>query len=195
MFYGIVGIYLFIFLAVIFTILIFYIVGLWNLFKKAGRSGWEAIIPFYNVWVLADISEVAWWYPLIIILSCFGFFDDSDLGTLLSIASLIAYFFVYYNLSKKLHKETGFAILMTCFPIVMIPIVGLSSSICFDKDVAVSENGPIGDNAKCFSYNDTSDSRYTDTDSHIEHRYCQYCGKPVSDDAKYCGNCGNEIKK
>lgn len=31
------------------------IIGVWKMFKKAGRPGWASIIPFYNVWVLGDI--------------------------------------------------------------------------------------------------------------------------------------------
>ena len=32
------------------------IIGLWNLFKKAWRKGWESIIPFYNFFVLWNIA-------------------------------------------------------------------------------------------------------------------------------------------
>ena len=28
--------------------LVLYIVGRWKLYKKAGKNGWEAIVPFYN---------------------------------------------------------------------------------------------------------------------------------------------------
>ena len=49
------------------AILILYIVGYIKLFKKAGRNGWEAIIPFYNNWVLVEISELSWWWFLILI--------------------------------------------------------------------------------------------------------------------------------
>ncbi len=36
--------------------------GLWLLFKKAGRPGWEAVIPVYSVYVMLKISgRPAWW--------------------------------------------------------------------------------------------------------------------------------------
>ena len=44
-----------------------YVIGLWKLFKKAGKQGWEAIIPFYNTYVLVEISGLNWWYFLIAI--------------------------------------------------------------------------------------------------------------------------------
>lgn len=28
------------------------LIGRWKLFVKAGKGGWEAIIPFYSDWVL-----------------------------------------------------------------------------------------------------------------------------------------------
>ena len=29
--------------------------GMWQMYKKMGRQGWEAIIPFYNLYVLYDV--------------------------------------------------------------------------------------------------------------------------------------------
>ena len=188
---------------IIFALLIFvivigiigvYLAGLWQLFKKAGRQGWEAIIPFYNTWVLAEISGVAWWYALIIILSNFGILSDSDLGSILSLASIVANFFICYNLSKKFHQEVGMAILMAIFPIVVMPLMGFSNSYQYDKDVVVSENGPIGDNGNN-NQSYTSEASYESNGETEEKRYCQYCGKQISTNAKFCGNCGLEVKK
>ena len=46
---------------VIIAFLVFYFVCLWKLFKKAGKNGWEAIIPYYNTWVLIEIAGLNWW--------------------------------------------------------------------------------------------------------------------------------------
>ena len=32
-----------------------YVVGLWMTYTKAGKPGWAAIIPFYNLYVLLKI--------------------------------------------------------------------------------------------------------------------------------------------
>ncbi|MDB5125485.1 MAG: lepB [Mucilaginibacter sp.] len=43
-------------------------VGLWGLFKKAGRQGWEAIIPFYNAYLMIKLSgRAGWWMILLLI--------------------------------------------------------------------------------------------------------------------------------
>ena len=57
-------------------------VGLYKLFQKAGRQGWEAIIPGYNFYVTAKISgRPAWWVillfiPLINVFICIGITID-----------------------------------------------------------------------------------------------------------------------
>lgn len=44
------------------------IAGLWRIFEKAGRPGWEAIVPFYNFYIwLKIINKPLWWYIFIII--------------------------------------------------------------------------------------------------------------------------------
>lgn len=46
-------------------VLVLYFIGLWKLFVKAGRPGWEAIVPFYNVWIMLKLTgRPAWWLLL-----------------------------------------------------------------------------------------------------------------------------------
>jgi hypothetical protein len=41
------------------------VVSMWKLFDKAGRPGWAAIVPFYNIIVMLDIpGRPAWWLIL-----------------------------------------------------------------------------------------------------------------------------------
>lgn len=40
----------------------------WPLFVKAGRKGWETLVPFYNLYVfLVIIKKPLWWYALLLI--------------------------------------------------------------------------------------------------------------------------------
>ncbi len=44
------------------------VAGLWRIFEKAGRPGWEAIVPLYNFYIwLKIIHKPLWWYIFIII--------------------------------------------------------------------------------------------------------------------------------
>lgn len=52
--------------------LIFYclapLIGYWKLFEKAGRKGWEAIIPFYGAYVLVKLTgRPVWWFILLLV--------------------------------------------------------------------------------------------------------------------------------
>lgn len=43
------------------TVLTFY--GMWKVFEKAGESRWKAVIPVYNLYVLAKVSgNSGWWF-------------------------------------------------------------------------------------------------------------------------------------
>jgi len=43
-------------------------IGLWKLFEKAGRAGWEAIIPIYNVYVIIKLTgRPMWWMILLFV--------------------------------------------------------------------------------------------------------------------------------
>ncbi len=49
-------------------ILILMIAGMWKVFEKAGKPGWAAIIPIYNIIVLIQIvGKPVWWIVLFLI--------------------------------------------------------------------------------------------------------------------------------
>lgn len=38
------------------------VIGLWKLFEKAGRPGWEAVIPVYSIYIMIKLSgRPSWW--------------------------------------------------------------------------------------------------------------------------------------
>jgi len=38
------------------------LIAWWKLFEKAGREGWEGIVPIYNIYVLMLIIKRPWWW-------------------------------------------------------------------------------------------------------------------------------------
>ena len=52
-FLGLGVMFLFLTIAIAVIFIVFTIVGNYKLFQKAGYNGWEAIVPFYNLWILA----------------------------------------------------------------------------------------------------------------------------------------------
>ena len=187
---AILGIFV-IFIAIIgIACLVIYIIGMWKLFQKAGKQGWESIIPFYNSWILVEISGLAWWWFLLLIApTILGIIDD-NLTSLASLIVLLGNFCCFYNISKKLHKDTGFAVLTTLFAFIMVPIIGLSNKYQFDASVEVSDIGPFGKTTT----NTNNSTTNTNTSQNKDINYCPNCGKEINKNNTFCQNCGTKLK-
>lgn len=138
------GIFAIIVILLLIALVVFYIIAEVKLFKKAGKAGWEAIVPFYNNWVYVEISGLEWYWFLLLIattLASFLFGNNSAITSIASLATIFGSFVCNYNLAKKFHKEVSFAILMTIFPVVMVPLVAFSKDYVYDANVEVSKNG------------------------------------------------------
>lgn len=181
---------IYIFFILMIVIIVVYCIILWKLFKKCGYNGWEAIIPFYNSWILIKISELNTWYFFILISNTICAILGLDALTgLANLASIVASFFVYYNICKKFHKDLFYVVLTTIFPIIMLPILGFGKDNIFDNNVKVSPNGPIGDDI--FSNNDDSHNN----NSYENNSFCRYCGNKLDSGSSFCSKCGNKINE
>ena len=173
-------------LLIVIAYLIFYLVCLSKLFKKAGKKGWEAIVPFYSTYVLIEIAGLNWWYFLIAISgSVLTIIGLEKLSWLTTLAGWAVNFFVFYNLAKKMHKDPiGIAIGGSLASGIMVPILALSKNFVYDSSVVVSPNGPI-ENKK----NNTN----TNTNTAEPERYCLGCGQKLNPSVSFCENCGKKV--
>lgn len=123
------------------------LIGKWKFFKKAGKNGWEAIIPFYSDWILVEIAGLDWyWFLALIAPTICSFLAAiiplfSALSYLGFVASVLANICIFYNISKKLHKDTGWIVLGVLFSGIMIAIAGFSNAITYDASIPVTKNG------------------------------------------------------
>ena len=89
------------------------IAALWMVFSKAGRPGWAAIIPIYNIVVLCEIAgKPAWWVVLFFIP-----FVNLIVAIILSIA-----------VAKKFGKGAGYGLGLALLSPVFYPMLGFGSS-------------------------------------------------------------------
>ena len=94
-------------------LLVLIIVALWYIFTKAGKPGWAAIIPFYNIWVAWEVAgKPGWWM----------FF------CLIPIVNIVFWVILCLQLAPRFGKGTGFAVGLIFLPFVFLPIMGFDSS-------------------------------------------------------------------
>jgi len=93
--------------------LIIYVItvaGLWKVFTKAGRPGWAAIIPIYNIWVLTDIG------------------DSGVLWFVLSVLLGLPIVKIYIDVLQKFGKGIGYALGMLFLPFIFVPMLGFGDA-------------------------------------------------------------------
>lgn len=87
--------------------------GIWKVFTKAGKPGWAAIVPIYNVIVLLQITgKPLWWIVLFFI----------------PIANLVAIILVSLTLAEKFGKGAGFGVGLAFLGFIFFPILGFSDA-------------------------------------------------------------------
>lgn len=101
------GTYMFVMIA----LSIFMIVCNWKIYKKAGKGGWEAIVPIYSNIVLLQIAGLPAWY----IVLCF-----------IPFANIYVAFKTNIELAHKFGKSTGFGVASVFFGIICLPILAFS---------------------------------------------------------------------
>jgi len=92
----------------IFSVLLLVLVSYWKIFEKAGRKGWEGIIPIYNNWVMAEIVGKPGWVGLLVLIPYLGF---------------VVALYLIYLLSKSFGKGVLFALGMVFLPFIFFPIL------------------------------------------------------------------------
>jgi hypothetical protein len=101
------------FLAFELAIIVAIIAGFWKVFVKAGKPGWAAIVPIYNVIVLLDIAgKPLWWVILFFI----------------PIVNLIVGILVCIAVAKSFGKSDAFGIGLALLGFIFFPILGFGEA-------------------------------------------------------------------
>lgn len=89
------------------------IASMWKIYAKAGKPGWAAIVPIYNIIVLLEIiGRPIWWIILYFI----------------PLVNFVIMILVFLDLAKKFGKSAGYGILMIILPFIFIPALGFGSA-------------------------------------------------------------------
>lgn len=101
------------------------IVSMWKIYKKAGKPGWAAIVPIYNIIVLLEITELPLWYLVLFIVP---------------FANIYAMFKIYIELAHKFGKSTGFGVASLFFSVVCFPILAFNKNIVYKNSSGDANN-------------------------------------------------------
>lgn len=105
-----------IFMCILFALLplmIFSIICSWTIYKKAGKSGWECIVPVYNMIVLLEIASLPPWYIFLMMIPFVNIYISIKIAI---------------NLTRNFGKSTNYAILYFFFPVIVNAILAFGKS-------------------------------------------------------------------
>ena len=150
---------------------VFGLICLWKVFVKAGKPGWAAIIPIYNIIVLLEITEMPMWYIVL-------FF--------IPIGNIIAMFFVYIELAHRFGKSTGFGVGLVLLSVIFLAL------LAFDKNAKFQSKND-DDMKNDFSNPSSSNQSLINTNENNYPSFCTNCGSKLDYNQKFCSSCGSKI--
>ena len=181
------------------------IIGQWKAFKKAGKGGWEAIIPIYNTVVACQISGVSPWWVLIYWAGSLVLNVIAVIGSLASMAISI-YFVILLNVSvaKSFGKDTGFAVGLIFLGPIFWLMLGSKAQYAgptpmndvvmgmFNKNNTAPNNGfqqPMNNNFQQPMNNNVQQPM----NDQSQVKFCTGCGYKVVNGERFCPGCGKEM--
>lgn len=103
------GTIIFIYLAIV----VLMIASMWTIFTKAGKPGWAALVPIYNLIVLLEIVGKPWWWLLLMFIP---------------IVNFVVAIMIYHNLSLAFGKSGGFTVGLILLGVVFLPILAFGDA-------------------------------------------------------------------
>ena len=101
------------FLLIILAISILLIVSNWVIYERAGRAGWKCLIPFYNVYVLMEISGKPGWWMFLMFIPFVG---------------VVVYFLAMLSLAKNFGRSELLGVGIFFLPMIFLPLLAFGGS-------------------------------------------------------------------
>jgi hypothetical protein len=95
------------------VIAVFVIAALWKVFEKAGKPGWAAIVPIYNIIIMLQIAGKPEWWVLLY---------------LVPLVNLIVNVIVCIAIARRFGKGEGFGIGLAFLGLIFWPILGFGKA-------------------------------------------------------------------
>lgn len=100
-------------LLVILAVCILIIASQWIVYQKAGQAGWKCLVPFYNMYILMEISgKPGWWMFLLLI----------------PLVGVVILLFALLSLARKFRRSELFGVGLLFLPMIFFPVLAFGGS-------------------------------------------------------------------
>jgi hypothetical protein len=95
------------------AIVVAILAGAWKMFEKAGKPGWAAIIPIYNIIVILEICGRPIWWILLLLIPC---------------VNIVIAVIMWIDVAKSFGKSELFGIGLAFLGFIFVPMLGFGSA-------------------------------------------------------------------
>ena len=177
---AVLGILAFIYILCI-AVSIFTIVCNWKVFKKAGKHGWESIIPIYNTIVLLEITKLPMWYLVL-------FF--------VPIGNIVVLFLIYLELAKKFGQSSAFGIGLVFLTPIFMAILAFNKNCVYQMEPVMGENTTVtyaNENPQPVQQSVQPMGPTEQPVPNTTVNNCSNCGAAVNSNDRFCMYCGKQL--
>lgn len=89
------------------------IAGIWKAFAKAGKPGWAAIIPIYNLIVMLEVAGKPIWWIILMLIPC---------------VNIVIFIILAIAIAERFGKGAGFGIGLAFLGFIFWPILGFGDA-------------------------------------------------------------------
>lgn len=89
------------------------IASFWKVFTKAGKPGWAALVPIYNLVVLLEVAQKPIWYIVL-------FF--------VPVANMVAPILIGLGVAERFGKGAGFGVGLGLVPFIFYPMLAFTDA-------------------------------------------------------------------
>lgn len=94
-------------------LIVFVLGGLWGVFTKAGRPGWYALIPIFNMVTLCQVSGLSGWFAV---------------AMFIPLVNFVGLIYIAHQLSKSFGKGIGYTLGIVFLGFAFLPVLGFGEA-------------------------------------------------------------------